>query len=308
MDRMNPTIAKALVQAQKNLEKFPGKNKRVKVAMKNGRSYSYDYADLAEVIAAIRTASLRAGLFFAQEFSQIKEHMLVVQTTLVHESGESHAFSHECPTIDPGRLNPCQAFGGSTTFARRYALVAIFGIPTVDNDSMFENFEPIEKEKSVAPTEPKAKGPKTRAELRREACETPTKRKRTPRTKPKQPEALADSDSPSNDVVIPSAPFIPDGAEGPFDPDFLSIAHLRLGLIFEDKSILAYKDRLSEPDRYAIRQCHQASLKYVLEYLDKLGYPKPEKPEVIEAWVNVIKDVSEAKGVSLKQLISEVPF
>lgn len=88
------------------------------------------YADLPAVIAAIKPALVKHGLAFTQP-CQPSEDGVTVQTVLHHASGE---------TLDLGSLfvpankRDAQGFGSALTYARRYALVSAFGVPTEDDD------------------------------------------------------------------------------------------------------------------------------------------------------------------------------
>lgn len=88
------------------------------------------YADLPAVIAAIKPALTKHGLAFTQP-CQPSEDGVTVRTVLHHSSGE---------TLDLGSLfvpankRDAQGFGSALTYARRYALVSAFGVPTEDDD------------------------------------------------------------------------------------------------------------------------------------------------------------------------------
>jgi hypothetical protein len=88
------------------------------------------YADLPAVIAAIKPALIKHGLAFSQP-CQPTEEGVTVRTLLHHASGE---------TLDLGSLfvpankRDAQGFGSALTYARRYALVSAFGVPTEDDD------------------------------------------------------------------------------------------------------------------------------------------------------------------------------
>lgn len=88
------------------------------------------YADLPAVIAAIKPSLIKHGLAFTQP-CQPSEDGVTVRTVLHHQSGE---------TLDLGSLfvpankKDAQGFGSALTYARRYALVSAFGVPTEDDD------------------------------------------------------------------------------------------------------------------------------------------------------------------------------
>ena len=92
--------------------------------------FKSNYADLTSVIKAIKEAWTNNKIGYAQ-FPISTEQGVGVQTRLMHESGEwiEHEFVLPLPKYDP------QSAGSAITYARRYALQAIAGIPSVDDDA-----------------------------------------------------------------------------------------------------------------------------------------------------------------------------
>jgi hypothetical protein len=87
------------------------------------------YADLSSVIDAVRPHLSANGICFVQE-PTTEAGMLVVETTLYHKSGQwiSSKLSVACKDLSP------QPVGSATTYARRYALMAICGIAPAEDD------------------------------------------------------------------------------------------------------------------------------------------------------------------------------
>jgi hypothetical protein len=87
------------------------------------------YADLASVIDAVRPHLSANGICFVQE-PTTEAGMVVVETTLYHKSGQwiSSKLSVACKDLSP------QPVGSATTYARRYALMAICGIAPAEDD------------------------------------------------------------------------------------------------------------------------------------------------------------------------------
>lgn len=88
------------------------------------------YADVNQTIDNLRDVLLQHGLWFMQ-FPTSTENSAGVLTRVIHESGEfiEHDFVLPLAKRDP------QAAGSALTYARRYALVAIFGLRAVDDDA-----------------------------------------------------------------------------------------------------------------------------------------------------------------------------
>ncbi len=120
---MTTTIYAALVAAQ---AEFPDVTK-AKTA--NTGSYSYRYADLADVLDAVKPVLKAHGLAVVQD-AVTEDRGIGVTTIVIHESGEALKFG---PLVLSYGNSP-QAAGSAITYARRYALVAALGLATDDDD------------------------------------------------------------------------------------------------------------------------------------------------------------------------------
>lgn len=86
------------------------------------------YADLGSVIAAIRPVT-EHGIWFRQQ--NVQAHGAAVETFYVHTSGEEKSAG----IIEvPVNKNDAQGYGSALTYARRYGLMAAFGIAPEDDD------------------------------------------------------------------------------------------------------------------------------------------------------------------------------
>lgn len=92
--------------------------------------YKSKYADLVSVIKAIKEPFANNGLSYTQ-FPITGDNGIGVTTRLIHESGE---WLESTFTLPMTKLDP-QAAGSAITYARRYALQAMAGIPAVDDDA-----------------------------------------------------------------------------------------------------------------------------------------------------------------------------
>ena len=88
------------------------------------------YADLAAVTDAIKPALSDNGLWYRQVF-HAAEGGVCVETIIHHASGQSIACG---PLFLPATKHDAQGFGSATTYARRYSLMAAFGVPAEDDD------------------------------------------------------------------------------------------------------------------------------------------------------------------------------
>lgn len=87
------------------------------------------YADMNSVVDAVRIPFCENGLSYSQ-FPMMQDNKVGVETILMHESGEWISSVLMLPMV---KQDP-QAAGSAITYARRYALQAIAGIPSEDDD------------------------------------------------------------------------------------------------------------------------------------------------------------------------------
>ena len=126
MEIMSQDISK-LAEA---LSKFQGALQGVsKTKQVSSGTYSYTYADLAEIWDAIREPLRENGLSVSQVYVDENNYMKLI-TVLMHSSGQ---------WIRSSLLIVCaglkiQQIGSLQTYNRRYALSAILGISTEDDD------------------------------------------------------------------------------------------------------------------------------------------------------------------------------
>lgn len=122
-------LAAAIVSFQAAVPTIP-KNRVAKIPTKNGGSYSYNYADLTDIWDAIREPLKENGLAVTQSLVGGSSGWTGIKTTVWHSSGQSFAETVEMQT--QGR-SP-QEVGSLTTYYKRYALAAVLGIATEEDD------------------------------------------------------------------------------------------------------------------------------------------------------------------------------
>ena len=96
----------------------------------NNPFFKSSYADLTSVIKAIKEPFANNGLSFVQ-FPINGDHSIGVVTRVMHESGEWLESEYVLPLVK----NDPQSAGSAITYARRYSLAAMAGIPAVDDDA-----------------------------------------------------------------------------------------------------------------------------------------------------------------------------
>lgn len=92
------------------------------------------YVPLENVAESIAEAATKNGLSFSQEPS-FDDNMVTVTTLVMHSSGEWIEYAPL--KMKPVKNDP-QAFGSAITYAKRYALSAIFGITSDKDDDSNE--------------------------------------------------------------------------------------------------------------------------------------------------------------------------
>lgn len=124
-------LAEALSKAQFEF-KAPKKNKHVDFTDKNGRRVKYSYADLADIIEAIREPFGKNGLAVFHQLAY-DGNFYGLKTSLVHLSGEFIDTWYPLPDPTANSVRP-QEFGSSLTYARRYSLSSLVGIASDEDD------------------------------------------------------------------------------------------------------------------------------------------------------------------------------
>jgi len=117
-------LAKAWVKASGEMKEV------LKTKTAETGKFSYSYADLATVLAMARPVLAANGLLVTQT-AESHEIAVRVWTTIVHESGQFVALQ---PTQLPTGPTPQQT-GSAFSYARRYALMAVLGLASEDDDA-----------------------------------------------------------------------------------------------------------------------------------------------------------------------------
>jgi hypothetical protein len=127
---MSDNLAGALAQLQAGLPTVR-KGETAKVQTKQGREYTYTYANLADCSRAVLPLLAKLGLSFSAKPTMVEGQFTLVYA-LRHTSGETD--TGEYPLPDPTRSSP-QEIGSAISYGRRYALCAVTGLtPDGDDD------------------------------------------------------------------------------------------------------------------------------------------------------------------------------
>lgn len=200
-------LACALAKAQAEMAN-PKKSHTAHIASKGGARYEYHYADLAEIIDAVRPALSKHEIAFVQVLRTNGKNVL--STRLIHASGQYIESLYPLADV----LLDAQAMGSAITYARRYSLCAILGIAAEDDDdanAAMEAEKLAEEERKRASTarleEMKAKGQVKSANDGKtlKPGEDAQPEKRTPAPTAPTPEKPADKSKPAIDIDLAAA-------------------------------------------------------------------------------------------------------
>jgi hypothetical protein len=136
-------IATALIEAQAEIAN-PTKNKTARIPTKSGGSYTYTYADLGDVLDAVKPVLNRHGLCVVQEAATDIPGMVGVTTRILHTSGEWIEYA----ALEMPSGSDAQSVGSAVTYARRYSLTAALGISADEDDDGASTKAPAAKRAS----------------------------------------------------------------------------------------------------------------------------------------------------------------
>jgi hypothetical protein len=146
-------LAKALAAFRAELGPV-SKNRTVKVKMKTGGEYSFDYATLDKILDVAVPVMSKHGLSISQMVGTGG-----LTTILMHESGE---YLEDFAALDGISYNNAQELGSAITYVRRYAITTALGISADDDDDGNVNagnsYEPRERQNGKSNAQQTAQG------------------------------------------------------------------------------------------------------------------------------------------------------
>jgi len=121
------------------------KKEKADIPTKSGGKFSYDYADINGILAAIDPLLEEVGLCLVQPVIGDVQHTILIDV-------ESGAMLDSFLELASARLQP-QDVGSKQTYLRRYTLVGLLGLKAFDDDSLSAHQAsrgptPAEKEKA----------------------------------------------------------------------------------------------------------------------------------------------------------------
>lgn len=110
--------------------------------------YSYNYADLSDIMSAIRPVLAEHQLAVTQPIELLESGGLALRTTVLHADGSA---IHSMLPL-PAPTGKPQAFGSALTYMRRYALSSLLGIASEEDDDGSAAEQPGEVERTSRQT------------------------------------------------------------------------------------------------------------------------------------------------------------
>lgn len=121
----------------------------------NNPHFKSKYADLGNVIDAIKPALAKQGLFFWQVSHDTPDGAMI-ETVIGHKSGGERSLGK---LFIPASKKDAHGFGSALTYARRYALMAAFGIPAEDDDGNAASLGQGKGQSQTGTVSPSPEGP-----------------------------------------------------------------------------------------------------------------------------------------------------
>lgn len=130
LELVGDTIADALARAQATFE-VPKKSRTVRVQTRESGTYTYSYAELPDVIAAVEPSLTRERIALTQDATTDLGRQTVRVVTLLRYGRETLSFG---PLELPIARLDVQGIGSAITYGRRYQLTTALGIAAEPDD------------------------------------------------------------------------------------------------------------------------------------------------------------------------------
>ena len=142
-DNKNVVSCKSLKQGMLEFQKL------AVTAKKDGKNphFRSNYSTLESVISAANQGN-QFGLFFTQEIDYIytshhdSKSTVIVVTTIRHEHDEETFVSKLPIILSPINMENPQKIGSAITYAKRYTLQSVYGLPSEDDDANEASTQP----------------------------------------------------------------------------------------------------------------------------------------------------------------------
>ena len=123
------------------------KNQTAKVQTKNGKQYSYQYIDIAQIHEYLEDNNMK----YYQYIDRIDGDDYIMTVKII--DGKEQPALRGSRVVDAtlfGTDNPAQQQGSALTYARRYSLLMAFGLATEDDDAQSLSKQKTERKTPLA--------------------------------------------------------------------------------------------------------------------------------------------------------------
>ena len=156
------TTKKSTTDSPKNLaEALTAFQREHHAAGRDGKNpfYKSNYTTLGQALLAVQPAT-EYGLCHIQPLKYVLtpegEVITIIVTKLMHVSGQEEVSEYPVPKVTKNVTNEHQEVGKAITYARRYSLLAMYGLAGEDDDAQSLTKPPVTKKGiSRTPTKPK---------------------------------------------------------------------------------------------------------------------------------------------------------
>lgn len=144
--------------------------------------YSYNYADLSDIMSAIRPVLAECSLAVTQPIELRENGTLILRTSILHSDGSA---IHSMLPL-PAPTGKPQAFGSALTYMRRYALSSLLGIASEEDDDGSAAEQPGHVEHAPRQTRQPQRQPPARSASPQDEVERAIGAKVTPINRPSE--------------------------------------------------------------------------------------------------------------------------
>lgn len=132
-DRARRAFHAALDAFQAECPVIP-RSKSAKIATSGGSGFGYNYADLEDIVTAIRPILHRHGLSYDWD-SEFSDQEVVCKCKLMHIDGHAETKTFRGPTESRAGMSAIQKHGAALTYAERQSLKQALGLVTGEPDT-----------------------------------------------------------------------------------------------------------------------------------------------------------------------------
>lgn len=125
----------AMSRFQESVSQIPQTRTAKIVSKKSGTSFTYKYAQLQDIVRAVKGPLKENGLSYVWTGGRIENGNLYIVCKLRHVDGHEETSEFPVPLDGVEHMSPSQRNGAAYTYGRRQSLVAVLGLAMADEDT-----------------------------------------------------------------------------------------------------------------------------------------------------------------------------